>query len=97
MSKNKKSWNLINQIKIHKILAIEALQFNGCLCIKLEDLWEVLYQTFNSAQDHQINVYLLDEISMKFISEQSPFSKEKFRDAIKKYSSSFILEPNYIS
>lgn len=38
-SKNKKPWNLINQIKKQKLPAIKALQFNEQLYIELEDIW----------------------------------------------------------
>ena len=47
--KNKRLWNLINCVKKHKLPTIEVLQYNGYFCIKLEDLWQALYQTFNSA------------------------------------------------
>jgi len=40
----------MNWIKKQKLLAIEAIQFNGQLYIKIEDIWNTLYQTFNSAQ-----------------------------------------------
>jgi len=40
---------------------------------------------------------LLDKIPMKSILEWPPFSKEKFRDAIKKCSSSSTLGPDHIS
>jgi len=56
VSKNKRPWNLMNWIKKQKMPAIEALQYNGCSCIKLEDLWQVLHQTFNPAQYQQTNV-----------------------------------------
>ena len=52
MSKNKRPWNLINWVKKCKLLVIEALQFNSCLYIKLEDLWQALHQIFNFAQDY---------------------------------------------
>jgi len=50
-SKNKRPWDLMNWVKKCKLPAIEALQFNGHLCIELEDLWQALHQTFNSARD----------------------------------------------
>jgi len=87
----------MNWIKKCKLLAIEALQFNRCLYIKLEDLWQALHQTFNSAQDCQINVHLLDKVPMKSILEWSLFSKEKFRDTIKKYSISSTPGSDHIS
>jgi len=37
-SKNHKSWDLMNWVKKQKLLAIEAIQFNGRLYIKIEDL-----------------------------------------------------------
>ena len=40
-----------------------------CLYIKLEDLWQALDQTFNSAQNQHINLYLLDKVPSKFVSE----------------------------
>ena len=48
MSKNKKLQDLMSQIKKQKLLAIEALQYNRYPYIELEDLWQALYQTFNS-------------------------------------------------
>ena len=44
-------WKLMNWVKKKKLSATEAIQYNKCLCIQLKDLWEVLYNTFNSAQN----------------------------------------------
>jgi len=41
----------MNWIKKHKLLAIEALQFDRQLYIELENLWQTLYQIFNSTQN----------------------------------------------
>jgi len=40
----------MNWIKKHKLLAMEAIQFNGYFCIELNNLWQALHQTFNLAQ-----------------------------------------------
>ena len=29
----------MNWVKKCKLLAIKAIQYNGCLCLELEDLW----------------------------------------------------------
>ena len=55
MSKNKRSQDLINQVKKWKLPATEALQYNGQSYIELNDLWQALYQTFNLAQNNQVN------------------------------------------
>ena len=64
------------------------MYFNGQLCIELDKLWQALYQSFNSAQDHQINIKVLDKIPSKPALEWTPFLKEKFKSAIAKCSNS---------
>jgi len=41
----------MNWIKKHKLPAIEAIQFNGHLYIKLGNLWQAFHQTFNLDQN----------------------------------------------
>ena len=45
----------MNWVKKYKLLAIEAIQHNGQLCTKLDNLWQALYLSFNLAQNCQIN------------------------------------------
>ena len=52
----------MNWVKKQKLPAIEAIQFNGQLYIKLEDLWDILYSSFNSAQSYDADLQLLDKI-----------------------------------
>ena len=52
---------------------------------------------FKSAQNHQVNICLLDEVSLKHLSEWPNFLKEEFRSAVKKYNNLSTLEPNYVS
>jgi len=73
----------MNWVRKYKLPAIEAIQFNKHLYIKLEDLWQALHQTFNSAQNQHINLYLLDKVLLKPVSEWLPFSKAESTDTIK--------------
>jgi len=41
---------------------MEAIKFNGLSCNDLNDLWQALHQSYNSAQNKPINLQLLDEI-----------------------------------
>jgi len=66
----------MNWIKKQNLLAIEVIQFNGWLCINIEDLWKVLYQTFNSAQSQQVNESLLEELPSKQYSSWNSFSRK---------------------
>jgi len=47
-------------IKKWKLLAIEAVQYNGQPCIELDDLWQALYLLFNMAQHYQVDLDLLE-------------------------------------
>ena len=57
----------MNWVKKYKLLAIEAIQHNGQPYIKLDNLWQALYLSFNLAQDCQIDLQLLKEIPGKEI------------------------------
>jgi len=65
-----------------KLPAIEALCFNSQPYIELDELWQALHQLFNSAQNYQINISILDELSSKLILEWNLFSKEEFKITI---------------
>ena len=56
---------LINWVKKHKLPAVEAIQYEGCLCIKLKDLWNAFYKFFNSTQERKVDIYFLDKIPNK--------------------------------
>jgi len=87
----------MNWVKKHKLLAIKAFQYMGYPYIKLNDLWQALHQTFNLAQNQQVNIWLLNEIPLKSIRKWPKFSKEKFKNEIHKYNSSFTPGSNWIS
>jgi len=39
----------MNWVKKQKLPAMEAIKFNELSCNNLDDLWKVLYQSYNSA------------------------------------------------
>ncbi len=67
--RNQKPWDLMNWIQKQKLPAIEAIQFNSRPCIELDDLWQALYSSFNSAHNHQININILNKILLKPVSD----------------------------
>ena len=75
---------------------MEAIQFNGRPCIKLDDLWQALHLSFNSAHNCQINIDILNEISLKPVSDWKPFLKEEFKNAIRKCNDSLAPRPDKI-
>ena len=76
----------MNWVKKHKLPAIEAIQFNGQSYTKLNDLWDALPNSFNSAQSCEVNFQLLDKIHGKEAKVWAPFSKEELINAIEKYN-----------
>lgn len=87
-------WELINWVKRHKFPAIEAIQYNNCFCIELDNLWNALHNSFNSAQNQQVDINLLKEIPDKKISEWLPFLIAELFSAIKKFNNLLAPRPN---
>ena len=86
---------LINWVKKRKLPAIKTIQYNSYSCIKLEDLWEALHNSFNLAQNHQIDTHLLEELPDKKVMSQTSFSKAELTNAINRCNnSSSTLEPD---
>jgi len=87
----------MNWVKKRKLPAIKAIQYNSQPCIKLNNLWEALLKSFNSAQNYQIDINLLKEISDKEVMEWAPFSKEELINAIEKCNNSLTPGPDKLS
>ena len=77
-------WELMNWVKKCKLPAVEAIQYEGHPCIKLEDLWNALHKSFNSAQEREVDIHFLDEIPDKPTAEWNVFSKDELINVIKK-------------
>ena len=76
----------MNWIKKINLLVVEAIKYNNYPCLEINNLWHALHSTFNLAQNHQVNVDILEEIPDKSSKEWPPFSKEEFTKAIDKYN-----------
>ena len=78
-------------VKKHKLPAIEAIQYEEWPYIELEDLWNALHKSFNSAQEREVNTHFLDEIPDKPAIKWKSFSRNKIINAIKKCNNSSAL------
>jgi len=81
-------------VKKYKLLAVEAIKYNNCPYLEINDLWYALYLTFNSAQNQQVDVNILNEFPDKHSTSWSPFSREKSIRLIAKCSNLSALGPN---
>jgi len=87
----------MNWVKKHKLLVVEAIQYEECLCIELKDLWNALYKSFNSAQEREVDTYFLDKIPDKPTTEWNSFSKIKLIKTIKKCNNSLVPNPDKLT
>ena len=90
-------WELMNWVKKCKLLAVEAIQFNRQPCIELEDLWNALHSSFNSAQSCEVDLQLLDKIPDKDTETQTSFAKEELINTIEKCNNSSAPSPNKLT
>ena len=90
-------WELMNWINRCKLLATEAIKFNGQPCIIPDSLWGALHNIFNHTINCQVDVDILNEIKSKTTSLWEPFSIHEFRSAISKYNNLSAPGPDKIT
>jgi len=81
-NKKQSPWELINWVNKRKLPTIKAIKHNSQQCHDIDDLWNALHSTFNTALYHQVDVDVLDEIINKLTFSWLPFSKEEFKITI---------------
>jgi len=96
-SKSHGSWELTNWISRCKLPAIEAIKYDGRLCLFSESLWEALHNTFNTALNRQVDFNILSEIKCKSTSRWSSFSKEEFKQVISKCNDLSLPGPDKLT
>jgi len=84
-------------VKKCKLLAIEAIQYEECLCIELKDLWIALHNSFNSAQIQEVDIHVLDKILRKPAKEWNLFSKQELIDILEKCNNSSAPGPDKLT
>jgi len=90
-------WALMNWVNKQKLQAIEMIKYNNKSCLKIKDLWQALYFTFNKVQNRQIDIGLLNELLSKHSSVWVPFSEVEFTNAIGKCNNSSTPSPDKLS
>jgi len=96
-NKRKDPWELTNWINRRKLPATETIKHNGQPCLSPESLWDTLHNTFNTAQNHQTNIEILNEINHKSTVQWAPFSKEELKQVIVKCNDSSAPGPDKLS
>ena len=80
-----------------KLPAIKAIKYNNQLYLTIDDLWNILHSTFNTALYCRVDINILDEIVDKSSSLWALFSKKEFKSAIANCNNSFTPGPDKLS
>ena len=75
-------WELMNWVNKKKLPAIEMIKHNGSSCLELNDLWQALHLSFNSAQFQNVDKSVLNECKSILSMTWLKFSEEEFTHAI---------------
>ena len=87
----------MNWVKKHTLPVVKAVKYSNCPCLEINNLWHTLHFTFNLAQNCQINIDILEEISDKPSEYWLSFLKEEFIKSITKCNNSFTPGPDKLS
>ena len=96
-NKSQGPWELTNWIKSRKLLAIEAIYYNNWPCTTLDNLWNALHSSFNTALNQHVDLNILNEIEYKPPQHWNLFSKAEFKSAISKCNDFSALGPDKLS
>ena len=96
-NKKQEPWELISWVNKHKLPAIEIIKYNNQQCLNIDDLWNALYSTFNTALHRQVDIDILNEIADKPTSPWPSFSKEEFRLILSSCNNSFAPGPDKLT
>ena len=96
-NQRKEPWELMNWVNKRKLPVLEAIKFNSQPCLKLDDLWQALHSTFNTAQLRIIDCDVLDELRLFLSLIWTHFTKEEFISSLTKYNGSSIPRSNKLS
>ena len=87
----------MNWVNKCKLLAIKTIKYNGQPCIEIDDLWQALHLTFNTAQHYIINEEVLNELEFFANSLWNLFLEEEFTSALTKYNNLSTPDPNKLA
>ena len=96
-NKSRGPWELMSWVKKRKLPATETIKFNDTPCLTLDNLWQALHSSFNTALHRQVDSSVLNEVESKPRQTWTPFSRFEFVSAISKCVDSSTPGPDKIT
>jgi len=94
---NKRPWDLMEWVKQRKLPACETIQYKGQSCHEMDDLWNALHNTYNSASGREVDLSVLDPLPTLQERDWPPFSALELTDALASCSSRSSPGPDHIT
>jgi hypothetical protein len=94
---NLRPWDLMDWVSLHKTPPVKAILYQGVPCTSLDQLWNTLHSTFNSALDRPIDLSVLgDKWESPSIRAWVPYSAVELSDALMGTSNQSAPRPDHI-
>ncbi|CAA7269302.1 unnamed protein product [Cyclocybe aegerita] len=93
----KRPWDLMEWVKQRKLPPCEAIRNGNQPCHDMDDLWDTLHSTYNSASGREYDASVLDELPDKPVREWADFSEHELLSALKGYSNSSAPGPDHVT
>ncbi|CAA7263224.1 unnamed protein product [Cyclocybe aegerita] len=93
----KRPWDLMEWVKQRKLPPCEAICNGDQPCHDMDDLWDALHGTYNSASGREYDTSVLDELPDELVREWADFSEHELLSALKGCSNSSAPGPDHVT
>ncbi|CAA7267765.1 unnamed protein product [Cyclocybe aegerita] len=93
----KRPWDLMEWVKQCKLPPCEAIRNGDQPCHDMDDLWDTLHGTYNSALDREYDASVLDELPDEPVCEWADFLEHELLSALKGCSNSSAPGPDHVT
>ncbi|CAA7271388.1 unnamed protein product [Cyclocybe aegerita] len=93
----KRPWDLMEWVKQRKLPPCEAIRNGDQPCHDMDDLWDTLHGTYNSASGREYDASVLDELPDEPVREWADFSEHELLSALKGCSNSSAPGPDHVT
>ncbi|CAA7267877.1 unnamed protein product [Cyclocybe aegerita] len=93
----KHPWDLMEWVKQHKLPSCEAMCNGDQPCHDMDDLWDALHSTYNSASGREYDASVLEELPNEPVCEWADFLEHELLSALKGCSNSSAPGPDHVT